>query len=102
MTDNSSKAKDVAAGYKGHRPGSRKGTIHQLFEEQGVETAWTRGIKLRLKESTLRTWFHRWGAPAKAKGPSKPAAKAKAPKPAKVVKVKPEAKPDSGAATAAA
>jgi hypothetical protein len=99
MTD--SKAKDERAGYKGHRPGVRKGTIHQLDDEQGAEVAWTRGLKLKLKESTLRTWFSRGGEPAKV---SKPVAKAK-PKQAtkaKVVKAKPEVKPDSGAPAAAA
>ena len=64
--------------------------------------AWTRGLKLKLKESTLRTWFSRWGEPAKVSKVSKPVAKAK-PKPTttKVVKAKPEAKLDSGAPAAA-
>jgi hypothetical protein len=93
-----SKAKVDKAGYKGHRPGSRKGVIHELFDEQGAEVAWTRGLKLKLKEATLRTWFSRWGeSPAKVK--AKPVAKAK-PKPAtkpRVVKAKPDVQPDSGA-----
>jgi hypothetical protein len=99
MTDSK---KDEKAGYKGHKVGSRKGVVHQLYDEQGAEVAWTRGLKLKLKESSLRSWFSRWGEPAKV---SKPAAKATKPKPAsksaKVVKVKPDLQPDSGAAAAA-
>jgi hypothetical protein len=65
---------------------------------------------MKLKESSLRSWFSRWGYKKPA---SKPAPKAVAkpvketkPKPvksAKVVKVKPEAtaKPDSGAVATA-
>jgi hypothetical protein len=102
MTDNGKKSKDEASGYKGHKPGSRKSVIHQLYDTEGAEVAWTRGVKLRLKESSLRSWFSRWGeSPVKAKVVSKtPAVK----KPAKVAtKVKPEAtaKPDGGAAAAA-
>jgi hypothetical protein len=46
-----------AAGYAGHKAGSRKGLIHQLYDTEGVDVAWTRGRKAGLQESTLRTWF---------------------------------------------
>jgi hypothetical protein len=43
-----------------HKEGSRKGKVHQLFDEQGAEAAWVLGIKLKLKEGTLRSWFAAW------------------------------------------
>jgi hypothetical protein len=43
-----------------HKEGSRKGTIHELYKAEGRETAWTRGLKIGLKPSTLRTWFGHW------------------------------------------
>ena len=59
----SSKAKSKPApkqGYAGHRPGSRKGTIHQLWVEHGQDTAWVRGLKMKLSPRTLRNWFVVW------------------------------------------
>jgi hypothetical protein len=109
MTDNGKK-KDEKTGYKNHMAGSRKGVIHELFDKEGMEVAWTRGRKMGLKESSLRSWFARWGGgkkpapkvskPATAKPEVKPKA---AKKPAKVAKVKaeaPAAKPDGAAAAA--
>lgn len=61
-------------GYKGHKAGSRKETIHQLYDREGADTAWTRGLKMKLKEGTLRSWFGQWGRPA-----SKPKSGAKTP-----------------------
>ena len=78
------------SGYKGHVEGSRKGKVHELFDKQGPEAAWTLGLKLKLKEGTLRTWFGQWGrAEEKAKPKAKPPAKAKPSKavPAEAVKV---------------
>ncbi|HZC55695.1 MAG TPA: hypothetical protein VE396_06550 [Xanthobacteraceae bacterium] len=49
-----------AEGYKGHKPGSRKETIHQLYDREGADTAWTRGRKMKLAEGTLRSWFGQW------------------------------------------
>lgn len=85
--------KKEVAGYKGHKVGSRKGTIHELFDREGADTAWTRGLKMKLKESTLRSWLQSWGG-------SKPKAKAKpAPNAKKATKVKAEEapKPNGGA-----
>lgn len=45
---------------RGHKEGSRKGKVHQLFNEQGAEAAWVLGLKLKLKEGTLRSWFAAW------------------------------------------
>jgi hypothetical protein len=46
--------------YLNHRPGRRKGRIHALFDEHGSETAWTAGLKAKLKPGTLRAWFSAW------------------------------------------
>jgi hypothetical protein len=46
--------------YGSHNEGSRKGKVHQLFDEQGAEAAWVLGLKLKLKEGTLRSWFAAW------------------------------------------
>ena len=46
--------------YGVHKEGSRKGKVHQLFDEQGAEAAWVLGLKLKLKQSTLRSWFAAW------------------------------------------
>jgi hypothetical protein len=46
--------------YGGHNEGSRKGKVHQLFNEQGSEAAWVLGLKLKLKGGTLRSWFAAW------------------------------------------
>lgn len=47
-------------GYGGHKEGSRKGTIHELFDKEGQDVAWTRGLKVELKQGTLRSWFAAW------------------------------------------
>jgi hypothetical protein len=41
-------------------PSLRKRKVHELFERQGPEAAWMLGLKLRLKQGTLRTWFGQW------------------------------------------
>jgi hypothetical protein len=68
-------AKPVMEGYRRqHKAGSRKSTVHELFDREGDETAWTRGLKIGLKEATLRTWFAHWrrqAKPAKAKKTAK-------------------------------
>jgi hypothetical protein len=48
------------ATYKNHKAGSRKSTIHELFDTEGREVAWTRGIKMGLAENSLRSWFGTW------------------------------------------
>lgn len=71
-------AKKPEKGYKGHVAGSRKGKVHQLYDKQGAEAAWTLGIKLGLKEGTLRSWFGSWQRSKPAKAAPKQASKVKA------------------------
>jgi hypothetical protein len=44
----------------GRKPGRRKTKVRELFEREGPEVAWGRGLRLGLKESRLRTWFAHW------------------------------------------
>src|SRR5262245_53852801 len=62
-------------GYKGHSAGSRKGKVHELFDRQGPEHAWTLGLKLGLKQGTLRSWFGLWRRSDKGAKPTKPRSK---------------------------
>jgi hypothetical protein len=55
-----SKASKEKQGYGSHLEGSRKGKVHELFDKQGAEAAWTLGLKLGLKQGTLRSWFGQW------------------------------------------
>lgn len=43
-----------------HKEGSRKAKVRDLFDAQGPEAAWTLGLKLKLAQSTLRSWFATW------------------------------------------
>ena len=70
---------------RGHKTGSRKGKVHELFDKEGDAAAFTLGQKLKLKDGTLRSWFMVW------RRASKPAVKITKPK-AKV-ETKPEAAP---------
>ena len=47
-------------GYRNVVAGRRKRKVLELFKTQGPEAAWTLGLRLRLKEGTLRTWFEQW------------------------------------------
>ena len=67
MSHAKSTPKDGQAGYKGHIEGSRKSKVHQLYDEGGAEQAWGLGLKLKLKENTLRSWFGAWGHGAQKK-----------------------------------
>jgi hypothetical protein len=55
---NTTKAQEP--GYGVHKEGSRKGKVHELFSKEGPEAAWVLGLKLKLKENTLRSWFASW------------------------------------------
>jgi hypothetical protein len=83
MTSKTKKAKapskveakaEPEAGYAGHKLGSRKGKVHEAFDQQGAEVAWTLGHKLKLKPGTLRSWFAFW---KRQQGKSKDQAPAK-------------------------
>ncbi len=66
-----------------HKEGSRKAKVHDLFDRQGQDAAWTLGLKLKLAQGTLRSWFGTWrreATPVKRK-PAKQIAKSKAAKP---------------------
>ena len=39
---------------------SRKARVKDLFENEGIQAAWTLGLKLGLKPTSLRVWFSRW------------------------------------------
>ncbi len=43
-----------------HKEGSRKAKVHDLFDAEGQDAAWTRGLKLKLSPNTLRSWFATW------------------------------------------
>ena len=60
VTKPSTAAMAPEQGYGSHKEGSRKGKVHSLFDEQGTEAAWVLGLKLKLKEGTLRSWFAAW------------------------------------------
>ena len=81
-------------GYKGHNVRSRKGRVHQAFDEQDADVALALGQQLGLKPSTLRTWFNHW---RRADKPSQPkqAPKPKGRKDGKV-KGKPATKTNEG------
>lgn len=74
---------------EGHRPGSRKSEVHKVFLEEGKEMAHAFGLKKKLKESSLRSWFSTWNTAGDK--PKKVAKKAAAPVAAK--KPEPAKKP---------
>jgi hypothetical protein len=43
-----------------HRDGSRRQKVHALYDSEGMAAAFTLGTKLKLKQSTLHTWFSKW------------------------------------------
>jgi len=52
-----------------HRDGSRKSKIHAIFDKSGPEVAFKTGVRLKLRETTLRSWFSQFRkcvAPKKA------------------------------------
>jgi hypothetical protein len=59
-------------GYKQHVEGSRKSKVHQLYDKEGPEAAWTLGLKLKLKEGSLRNWFGVWRRDGKKGKTAKP------------------------------
>jgi len=67
--------KEAVLDARGHQPGSRKAKVHALFDDQGADAASTLGLKLKLKEGTLRSWFMVWRRKTKAAKAPKPATK---------------------------
>jgi hypothetical protein len=60
VTKPSMAAMSSERGHGGHKEGSRKSKVHQLFDKDGAEAAWGLGLKLQLKQTTLRSWFAAW------------------------------------------
>ena len=65
---------------RGHKHGSRKSKVHEVWEREDESVAFALGQKLKLKPETLRSWFGVW---RRASTPSK---KAKAPEKKPVTK----------------
>jgi hypothetical protein len=62
------KSRGIGDGYKGHRKGSLKEKLHQLFDKHGAEEARPFALKLKgLKVSTINTSFSQFRH-LKAKG----------------------------------
>lgn len=49
-----------AAGYKGHRPGSRKEAVHRVYDEKGTEAAMADAVARGIKPVTAKNWFWYW------------------------------------------
>lgn len=50
----------------GQKAGRRKAKVQELFQSRGADAAWVLGLRLKLKEGTLRKWFADWHAASKA------------------------------------
>ena len=61
-TEESKSRVTTSAESTSRKPGRRKAKVQELFESQGADAAWVLGLRLKLKESTLRTWFADLGA----------------------------------------
>ena len=46
--------------YKGHKAGSRKGRVHEHFDQYGEAAAITFGTKLGLASTTVSSWIGTW------------------------------------------
>lgn len=55
------KTKATGDGYKGHREGSRKGKVHEAYDDKGPEAAMKLADKLGIAESSARSWIGSWG-----------------------------------------
>jgi hypothetical protein len=47
-------------GYKGHKIGSRKGQIHEIWDRDGDAAAMTKAKQLGLSPNTIKTWASAW------------------------------------------
>jgi len=59
---------DKAKGYKGIQAGTRKELVRKVFDREGDKAALARARKLKIKETTARTWMSRWRNEAAAPG----------------------------------
>ena len=46
--------------YRYHKPGSRKGYVHMMYDMYGTETARDLALKLCIKHTTIKAWIDRW------------------------------------------
>ena len=89
----SSPEKGTGIDARGHKHGSRKSKVHEVWETEDEATAFVLGRKLQLKDDTLRSWFAGWRTKPASHKVAKP----------KVTEKKPETKPaDKVEATVAA
>jgi len=59
-----------------HREGSRKSRVHAMFDTKGPEAAFAYGRRLKLAETTLRSWAVQFRKCVATKAPRKVRAKA--------------------------
>ena len=45
---------------RGHKIGSRKAKVHELYDKDGLEAAFTLAQRLGLKPGTARSWIMVW------------------------------------------
>ena len=48
-------------GYKGHRAGSKKGKLREIFDTKGRDTAVKAGERMGLTKGTVSSWLWAWG-----------------------------------------
>lgn len=60
-----------------HRDGSRKSKVHAMFDAKGPEEAKKYGLRLKLKGTTLNSWFAQFRKCVATKTPRKVRAKVK-------------------------
>jgi hypothetical protein len=79
MTNSNSGTPGTLQGYRGHRPGSRKESIHILFDKCKDREKIMQAIeKAKLSPATANTWIAAWGGMKSAGQGAPKSAKAKA------------------------
>lgn len=63
-----------------YKEGSRKAKVHALYDKDGPDAAWSLGLKLKLSQNTLRSWFGVWRRESEAEAKRRATKKAKPPK----------------------
>ncbi|HKX35954.1 MAG TPA: hypothetical protein VJM79_04720, partial [Rhizorhapis sp.] len=58
-------------GYKGHRVGSNKETVHKVYDDKGRDAAIKKAAALELADNTARSWISSWGPSDADKGKAK-------------------------------
>jgi hypothetical protein len=58
-----------------YKEGSRKAKVHALYDKAGPEAAWSLGLKLKLSQNTLRSWFGVWRRESEAEAKRRAAKK---------------------------